>query len=730
MRGKLWFGAATAALLMSFAPAASAQDNDPAGDPSTTATFSTGATVQSEIGTAGDVDWYRMGVEHGQRYSFTLDGVPGADGQTTLDPMLGIYDENGNQLAFNDDANGSLNSALQYAPGASGNIYIEARAFSDQGTGAYRLSATAGPLPQDDAGNDVSTRARVNIGRAVNGNIEYEGDTDWYRLSVRTGQRYHIALAGTEGAQNPVGDPILRVLDADGNELAMNDDSAESLNSALDFVPRANGDVFIEAGAYASAYTGAYTLNVTAERMPRDATSGDRNTRGRINAGQSINASLDFPSDTDWYRIRLNEGESYRFTLVSSGDSPVGDPLIAIYNAAGEQIAYDDDGGEGFNSYLEFTAPAAGNYFVEARGFAEDAVGGYTLSARAGDTPSDASTDVTLDAGGDYREGVLAPAGDRDWYRIELTEGQALRLGASSNTGVTDPLGDPYIVLYSADGTELARDDDGGEGLNAWLEYQATTSGPHYLEVRGFTEDAAGRYVVSLVPGEIGQTFEDADHIVPGGENRESVIGTPEDVDWFGVELVEGRPYRINVEGSGANPLADPYLRIYDSQGVEVAADDDGGTGFNSYLNFASATGGSYFVAVSAFGGSEPGQYSLRISDTDVPGHVYTDENLDSASDSRNSSIEMAGDLDYYRVQLEAGVRYVIDVRGEGADPLTDAFVAIHDSENNRITSDDDGGDGLDARLRFTPETSGEYYIQASGLGGSTGTYQVQIVRQ
>jgi hypothetical protein len=110
---------------------------------------------------------------------------------------------------------------------------------------------------------------------------------------------------------------------------------------------------------------------------------------------------------------------------------------------------------------------------------------------------------------------------------------------------------------------------------------------------------------------------------------------------------------------------------------------------------------------------------------------VYTDENLGSdGDDSRISRIDVPGDLDYYRVSLEAGVRYVIDVRGHGDNPLSDPYLVVMNGQNERAAADDDSGDGLDARLRFTPTESGEYYIQASGLGGSTGGYQVQIVRQ
>lgn len=727
MRGKLMFGAATAALLMSFASAASAQGTDPAGDASTTATLD--SAVNGQIDSAGDVDWYRVRVEQGRRYSFTLDGVAGADGQA-LDPMIAIYDQEGVQLAFNDDANG-FNSAVTFAPGVSGEVFVEARAFSEQATGGYRLAVSSAVLPPDDAGNGPDTRARIAPGRAVGGNIEYEGDVDWYRLSTRTGNRYRITLNGADDADTAdgaLGDPLLRILDAEGNEIAFNDDVEGSLNSALDYIPRANGDIFIEARAYADAYTGGYALNVTTERMPTDSISANRNTRGRINLGASVNGNLDFPTDSDWYRVRLTEGESYRFTLTS--DEATGfDPLVRLYDAAGQEVAMDDDGGAGLNSYLEFTATTTGNYFIEARGYMEEAVGAYTLGALRGDIPADASTDAGLSAEGDYREGILSPAGDSDWYRIDLTEGQAIRIHADTMQ-TSDGLGDPYLVLYGPDGAELAQDDDGGEGLNAFLEYQATATGAHYIEVRGFADDAAGRYVVGVIAGEIGQGIENADYLQPNSEGRVSTIGTPDDADWFMIEMIEGRPYRIRLEGAGDNPLADPYLTLYNSEGVEVAADDDGGTGLNAYLTFTSVTGGTYFIGASSYGASGTGQYAVNVTDTDVPGNAYTDENLDANDDSRISRIDIAGDVDHYRVNLEANVRYVIDVRGQGDTPLADAFVAIIDGNGTRVATDDDSGNGLDARLRFTPRTAGEYYIEASGLGGSTGGYQVQIVRQ
>lgn len=740
MRGRLMFGAAAAALMaFGFSPA-SAQTADQPGDASTTATLD--GNVDGEISPGGDTDWYRLQVQTDRRYNLALVGIENAEGQT-IDPVLTVYDAEGNQLAINDDANESLNSALRFAPQQNGVVFVEAREYSGEGAGRYRLGVSSEALPADDARADNSTRARAAVGRTTNGNIEYEGDVDWYRFAARTGNRYTITLAGA--GDSGLGDPTLRVVDRDGNELAANDDSEGSLNSALEFIPAANGDVFIEARAYGDAYTGAYTINVAAERLPRDNVGNSTSTGGRVNLGQSVEGTLDFPSDSDWYRVRLTEGQSYRFTLNSSGDTPIGDPLIRLHNSRGEEVGVDDDGGDGLNSYLEFTAPSTGTYYVEASSFTGDATGGYTLAARTGDIPSDATTDASLSPEGDYREGMLAPAGDRDWYRVELAEGQAVRVGMQV-TGAPDSISDPYLVVYGPDSAEITRDDDGGDGLNAWLEIQAGAAGTYYVEARGFTEDAAGRYAINVVGGEIGNTYDTAEALLPSGDARTSLVGVAGDVDWFAIELVEGRPYRFNLEGLDPDALADPLLTIYDATGNAVATDDDGGRGLNSYVYFASPTGGTYFAAVSSYDGQSTGRYSLRAVDTDVPGHAYTDEVLDAADDTRLSRIEMAGDIDVYRVTLEAGVSYQIEANGTGATPLADPFLALIQEGagmeegssdatlvrdgGRRVASDDDSGAGLDARLRFRPETSGEYLIQVSGLSNTTGDYEVKIVRR
>ena len=43
------------------------------------------------------------------------------------------------------------------------------------------------------------------------------------------------------------------------------------------------------------------------------------------------------------------------------------------------------------------------------------------------------------------------------------------------------------------------------------------------------------------------------------------------------------------------------------------------------------------------------------------------------------------------------------------------------------VTSNDDGGVGLNSRAIFTPAASGTYDFAVSGLGGGTGTYELHV---
>ena len=97
------------------------------------------------------------------------------------------------------------------------------------------------------------------------------------------------------------------------------------------------------------------------------------------------------------------------------------------------------------------------------------------------------------------------------------------------------------------------------------------------------------------------------DGSVAVGGSAAGDIETARDRDWFAVELVAGRTYVFDLEGSptGAGTLSDTYLRgIHDANGNRLSGttNDDGGTGTNSRLTFTATESGTHYVATEGYG--------------------------------------------------------------------------------------------------------------------------------
>ena len=225
------------------------------------------------------------------------------------------------------------------------------------------------------------------------------------------------------------------------------------------------------------------------------------------------------------------------------------------------------------------------------------------------------------------------------------------------------------------------------------------------------------------------------------GDSATGEIETSGDHDWFEVTLEAGKTYRIDLEGSpgGSGKLRDPYLRgIHDSNGNLIAGttDDDGGAGRNSRLLFTAQEGGTYYVAAGGYG-SRTGTYTLSV--TDVTTDVTDDHaagtgttGMVAVGSSATGEIETAGDRDWFKVTLEAGKTYRIDLEGSpsGSGKLRDPYLrGVHDSNGNLIagTTDDDGGAGYNSRLLFTAQEGATYYVAAGAYGSRTGTYTLLV---
>lgn len=92
-------------------------------------------------------------------------------------------------------------------------------------------------------------------------------------------------------------------------------------------------------------------------------------------------------------------------------------------------------------------------------------------------------------------------------------------------------------------------------------------------------------------------------------------LETVGDTDWYRITLSGNQTILISLNGSGATPVSDTYLRIYNANGVLIAENDDGGGGLNSLLRFTAANPGTYYIEVDSYSSSYTGQYTLSVEE-------------------------------------------------------------------------------------------------------------------
>lgn len=189
------------------------------------------------------------------------------------------------------------------------------------------------------------------------------------------------------------------------------------------------------------------------------------------------------------------------------------------------------------------------------------------------------------------------------------------------------------------------------------------------------------------------------------------VLEAPGDKDWFKLTLVAGQTYHFAVDSlDGLFHFMD--LRIYDASGVLLTPGPFPG----DVITFTAPASGTYFIEMDG-GSFDTYSYQLQASSNTA---LASGQTLQGA-------IDFAKDMDWFALQLTAGVTYRISLEGAGVTELGDAFFQLFNSAGTVVVSDNDSGEGTDALVYYTPNASGTYYLAAQGRLDTTGTYDVSL---
>ncbi|MDQ7027102.1 MAG: PPC domain-containing protein [Anaerolineae bacterium] len=365
----------------------------------------------------------------------------------------------------------------------------------------------------------------ISVGDTVTG--EAVGNDVEYTIDLATGEVIVIDLSSEDF------DTLVKVQDANGSELARNDDGGEGFNSLLTFDAPEIGTYTIVVTSFFNNTVGNYTLSVQSDTggggesgtgVSAECGTFSGNT-GDLQFGETVTETA---TGNVTYDINLQADQ----TVIISLSSDDFDTYLELLDTSGASIASDDDSGGNLNSRLIFTARESATYTILVRSFGTaEASGIYTISV----TENCASTDGGTIA---YGETIsLAPDGALQLLiTFDGTAGDVINLIVSSSTGE-----DTTLSLYDSSGTLIVEDDDSGEGLNPALRrFVLPATGTYEIDLRGFSSDAI------LDPIEI--TLEETELLEITAEPLEIILDDEVSSDVLFFEAQNNTQYLLVIE--------------------------------------------------------------------------------------------------------------------------------------------------------------------------------------
>jgi len=523
-------------------------------------------TASKRIDPDDDVDMYRFTVTAGQVVDFDID-TP-LNGPGGLGSYLRLFDAQGGQLAFNNDGAApgenqvGFDAYLRFTFPAAGTFYVgvsnltnasydpltgdEDTTGGSDAVGDYELIVKGLPIDNDDSlAEATSLGAITNIPEVVDAGIDPDIDVDLYRFTVTAGQIVSFDIDTTTNGPGGLGS-FLRIFNAQGQQLAFNDDARAPGDSQLGFdsylthtfatagtyyvgVSNANNTTYNSTTGNGDAAGGQnsigdYQLIITNIPPDPDDTLLDATSLGALSdVPQTVDASIAPDIDVDLYRFTVTAGQVVDFDIDTALNGPNGlDSFLRLFNAQGQQLASSDDAaapGEnsiGFDAYLRRTFSAGGTFYVGVSNFTNtaydpvagdgdipggaDAVGDYRLIVKLlpiddNDTLAEATALGTITNAPNTVNATIDPDIDVDLYRFTVAAGQVVDFDIDTATNGPDGLGS-FLRLFDAQGQQLAFNNDAvapGEtqvGFDAFLRHTFAAAGTYFVGVSNFTNNS------------------------------------------------------------------------------------------------------------------------------------------------------------------------------------------------------------------------------------------------
>lgn len=423
----------------------------------------------------GDVDWVQFTVQSGVRYKLDVAGV---DISADIHPTC--------------TANASFSGSVPQEFTAITNgtyfarIYRNADSDGADSTYTVRVSAATNCNARYEPNNSC------NLANLVHANGEPQvhdfcetADVDWFALHITSGYSYTVV------AENAAGSATEVQLELYGE---CNDPPPLGSAEVIEFSAPYTGYVYFRTFNNDPDLHGP-TINYEFKVSEAVGCSADIHEPNDSAASAAL-IEVDAPAQThnicpandpDWVEFIAAANKLY--TLETLGLAETADTVLCLYDNAENEIACDDDSGEGLASRLEFIPTTSGIYKVRVKD-RDDEIAGEgsryelqinssrcTLDAFESDNDQTSARPITVN-GAAATHNACAVQADHDWHSFVAGSGQhvieTFDLGAESDT---------VLRLYQADGSFLMQSNDVHGTVASQIEVSLTEGETYYVEI-------------------------------------------------------------------------------------------------------------------------------------------------------------------------------------------------------------------------------------------------------
>ncbi len=445
----------------------------------------------------------------------------------------------------------------------------------------------------------------LTVGATVDGTLNDSRPREAWVFDGLQGQVVELQLEVTAGDL----DPVLLLLDAQGEQLAAADDRQGSLVprlAPLSLPASARYTVVVaRVGQALGTTSGAFRLSL--QQIGVSSRAGSV-----LRYGDQVINHISQQTPVVRYSFHARRGDVINLRLRrASGDL---DPWLQLRDSDGRVLATNDDALDGpaprdsrINEYL---VEADGEYLILASRYGQEAgtgSGNFVLSLNEaefsglGNTPA---TAIPLRSGVSGR-GELNAEQQQRYYQFAGVAEERVTIRMERVGGSLDPL----LLLTDRLGRELASDDDSGAGKNALIaDFRLPADGVYTLTATCFgraVDDCSGNYRLEVLqPDHVLEELPPGTQPLAWGRALQASIANDAPARLYFFAGGGGDVVTITMDRSSGN--LDAVLNLLDEQQALLVSDDDTGPGRNARIGeFTLPADGIYLVQATRYSGDE-----------------------------------------------------------------------------------------------------------------------------